>query len=375
MRITVAGHLCLDIIPSWAGGGLDSLQPGKMVLMDGVTFSTGGAVANTGIALKKLGFEPTLMGRIGNDHLGQIILSILEKEQINPHFMSVIPGAITSYTVVLDPPHTDRIFLHFPGTNDTFRPDDVDFAKVPQGIFHFGYPPLMRQMYANTGANLKILLERAKEHDLITSLDLALPDPHTEQSQVNWQEIFGQVLPLVDFFLPSLDELLFMLDRATYYELQTNPGILTFDLLEHLSSHLLGLGARVIGIKLGEQGLYLRTDRRCKELLGDDWTNRELHSPIFKVNVEGTTGAGDTTIAGFLAGVALGKCPEEALTLANAVGAYSVEKTSATEGVVILAKVQERIDQGWKRVKPTIDSSSWHPHQSGVLLGPFDKVK
>jgi len=61
MQIVVAGHLCLDIIPDWQTGNLGALKPGTMVQVDGLTFSTGGAVSNTGIALKRLGFAPILM--------------------------------------------------------------------------------------------------------------------------------------------------------------------------------------------------------------------------------------------------------------------------------------------------------------------------
>ncbi|HBG00728.1 MAG TPA: carbohydrate kinase family protein, partial [Firmicutes bacterium] len=156
MRIIVAGHLCLDIIPHWQTGTLAGLRPGKMVQMEGVTFSTGGAVSNTGIALKRLGFDPYLVARTGDDHVGDIIRSILRREKINPDSIAVSPGATTSYTVVLNPPGTDRIFLHYPGTNDSFSVQDVQYGTAEAGLLHFGYPPLMRQMYQDQGVNLKL---------------------------------------------------------------------------------------------------------------------------------------------------------------------------------------------------------------------------
>ena len=37
MEIVVAGHICLDVIPKWPAGSLEALQPGTMVVMDGIS--------------------------------------------------------------------------------------------------------------------------------------------------------------------------------------------------------------------------------------------------------------------------------------------------------------------------------------------------
>ena len=47
----------------------------------------------------------------------------------------------------------DRSFLHCPGANDTFGPEDIDVERLAGvSLFHFGYPPLMRRMYSDGGA-------------------------------------------------------------------------------------------------------------------------------------------------------------------------------------------------------------------------------
>ena len=55
MDIIIAGHICLDIIPDWRTGSIKTIIPGHILEMAGLKLSTGGAVANAGIALKKLG--------------------------------------------------------------------------------------------------------------------------------------------------------------------------------------------------------------------------------------------------------------------------------------------------------------------------------
>ena len=374
MQIIVAGHLCLDIIPHWQTGTLAGLRPGKMVQMEGVTFSTGGAVSNTGIALKRLGFDPYLMARTGDDHVGDIIRSILRREKINPDSIAVSPGATTSYTVVLNPPGTDRIFLHYPGTNDSFSVQDVQYGTAEAGLLHFGYPPLMRQMYQDQGVNLKLLFQGAKEQGLLTSLDLAMPDPDSRSGQLDWAAILRRVLPYVDFFLPSLDELLFMMDRSAYDRLQKVLLAVDAELLDDLSLRLLDWGAGVIGIKLGEEGFYLRSGSKASAL-GEGWRHRQMLVSTFKVDVQGTTGAGDTAIAGFLAGISLGMTPEKTLSLANAVGAFCVEAVSSIAGIPDLAMVQARVERGWERGSTRIVPGSWHVGNDGVFLGPADQFR
>lgn len=373
MQIIVAGHLCLDIIPTWEQGNLEVLRPGSIVQMEGVTFSTGGAVANTGIALKKLGFSPILMGRTGDDDLGRITRRILAEEGVSPDFIVVSPGEVSSYTVVLSPPDTDRIFLHYPGTNNSFSLDDIDFTAVEPGLFHFGYPPLMRQMYQGEGLGLVTLFQKAKQAGFITSLDLALPDPNSKQGQAPWALILKRVLPSVDFFLPSVEELLFMLNRPAFEAIQKGTMPLSTGVLADLGRTLLSWGSTVVGIKLGEEGFYLATGSKAGLVLGPAWANRQLLAPIFETQVEGTTGAGDAAIAGFLAGFSLGLSPIETVNLAVAVGACCVEVVSSTAGIPSREVIQGRISRGWKRKKPRILTENWAMVEQ-VFLGPEDST-
>ena len=83
-KIIAAGHICLDItpvIPSREGGmeagGL--LSPGRLINVGVADIHTGGSVANTGIAMKLLGADVYLAGKIGADAFGGMIESIAAK--------------------------------------------------------------------------------------------------------------------------------------------------------------------------------------------------------------------------------------------------------------------------------------------------------
>ena len=117
-------------------------------------------------------------------------------------------------------------------------------------------------------------------------------------------------------------------------------------------------------IKLGDQGAYLRTSGSRARLAGMGkcaptdlvpWVGRELISPCFRAKVVGTTGSGDCTIAGFLAGVLKGLGPEECLQAAVAVGACSVEAADATSGVPGWNVVERRIHKGWPTLPTCIN--------------------
>jgi sugar/nucleoside kinase (ribokinase family) len=358
--VLVAGHICLDIIPMIPIAHGDLLAPGRLVQVGAATICTGGLVSNTGLALHKLGVPVSLLGKVGIDALGTALRSVLDLYA--PALSAGITAtaeAGTSYSVIISPPGLDRTFWHYPGANDTFRAADIDDSCLAQAdLLHFGYPPIMRCIYANNGSELAEIFRRARRAGATTSLDLCFPDVNTEAGQANWRAILSQTLPDVDIFLPSADELLFMLHRPLFERLNKNQRLndnLTFRLLTEISAELLEMGAKIIVLKLGERGLYLRTASsgmivqtgRAAPSNPLTWGDLELYQPCFEVNVVGTTGAGDATIAGFLAAFLRGLSPAEAMTAAVAVGACNVEYADALSGIKTWNETLVRMQSGW----------------------------
>ena len=384
-EVIVAGHICLDIFPTFPPGQASEqvLVPGNLVDVGPAHLALGGAVANTGLALHRLGIPTRLMGKVGDDLFGQSILKLLcaTDETLAQH-MLVVPGECTSYSVVISPPGVDRIFLHHPGANDTFKAEDIPLDQVQHAqVFHFGYPPLMRQIYQDGGASLAILLQNLQQRGMIISLDMALPDPVSEAGRVDWKSWFARVLPFVDLFLPSIDEILAMLGSNKLSEEKPLDG----SRLSQLAASFLQFGVPVVVLKLGNAGLYLRTTDNMQRLqnLGagklqrvQEWCQRELFVPCFQVEEVGTTGAGDCTIAGFLAGFLQELRPEEVLQSAVAVGASSVEQADAVSGIPSWEQVQARIHAGWAQAPFTLALSGWQEDRRlGIWRGPADRPK
>ena len=388
----VAGHLCLDLIPDLTDSPREKFEalflPGRLLEVGPVTLCTGGAVSNTGLSLTKLGLRTQLVGKVGHDLFGQAIQEIVSS--YGPHLadgMVVDETVSSSYTIIVSPPGVDRIFLHCPGANDTFSVDDVRYEVVDEArLFHFGYPPIVKLMFENDGAQLVEMFRRIKEMGVTTSLDMSFPDPTSAAGRADWVAILRAVLPYVDIFLPSIEEMLFMLRREIYEELFRAAGgagflaLIAPPLLSDLSRQVLGMGGKIVGFKLGDRGLYVRTaGQPAIESLGRArpsdpaaWADKELWAPCFKVDVVGTTGAGDAAIAGFLSALLRDMSPEAALTAAVAVGACNVEAADALSGVRRWDETQRRVASGWARHELDLETAGWRfddDHQLWVAEG------
>ncbi len=364
IEAVVAGHICLDIIPALPPSETAwQYRPGVLVEVGPAAVATGGCVCNAGQVLHRLGVPTLLVGKLGDDAFGIVVRDVLARASAElSRGLLMVPGEHTSYSVVIYPPGNDRMFLHFPGANDTFTSDDIPDEVFAQGrIFHFGYPPLMGRMYEGTGLELVRIMQRAKRAGLTTGLDMAYPDPEKASGKADWLAILATALPLVDVFVPSLEEVSYMLgSSADLAEALGSAGERAGHIAEHvsrLSRKLLDMGAGMVGIKAGDLGFYLRTGTaerlraagRAAPRDCEAWADREIWSSVFRASLVGTVGAGDATVAGFIFGLLRDMSPEQAVTAACAAGASSVEAADATSGVVAWEALRSRIDAGWAR--------------------------
>ncbi len=366
-RILAAGHICIDVTPVFPHAHLsfaEALSPGKLTHVDAADIHTGGSVANTGLALKLLGADVQLAGKVGDDPFGAMIADRLSKYDAQDGLLVDKTGS-TSYSIVIAPPGVDRIFLHHPGVNSTFISRDIPEKMLHAADhLHFGYPPLMRRMYQNNGEELVSLFKRAKLLGLSTSLDMAAIDPATEAGQLDWHALLSRVLPYVDFFVPSIEELCFMLDRSRYQQWLKRAGdseitrILDPETdIAPLADLCFRLGAKVVLLKCGAPGLYLTTADDLSTIgrrSGIDtakWASQRTFQRSYKPGkVLSGTGAGDTSIAAFLLSMLEGCPPQECLQLAAATGACCVEAYDALSGLKPLDELRQRIAQGWESV-------------------------
>jgi len=384
--IVCAGHICLDITPIFPAGAGDLAQmlvPGKLSESQGLVMSTGGSVANTGMALTKLGINTALVGKIGDDIPGDAIKRILAWDGGSVDHLSIAKGDTTSYTIVLAPPGCDRIFIHDPAVNNTFGAEDIDYALVQQAkVFHIGYPTAMGRLSQNRGEELKRILQQAKECGATTSVDTSYPDMESKNGKQDWKKVFETVLPQTDIFMPSIEEALLMFDLDEFNRLRDlDEDVLKnldIDYLPKLGKKLSDMGARIVVIKCGARGYYVRTQGADtlsamgrgapKEI--EAWADKEIFTGIYHVEeVKSTTGAGDTSIAGFLAALTTGCSLVEAADIACAVGAACVSDVSATGGVIPLGELIGKCTEEWRKMDYVYDGTYFdYDARSKVLV-------
>jgi sugar/nucleoside kinase (ribokinase family) len=371
-QAVIGGHICLDIIPEIKGSDV-AFAEGFLQEIGKAVVATGGAVSNTGLAMRRLGIATLLMGKVGNDLFGQAVRQIVGRhDPLLAEGMIESPGAVTSYSVILSPVGRDRMVLHCPGCNDTFSAEEIAYARLDGvKLFHLGYPPLMRRLIERDGAELVELFRRAKATGVTTSLDMSMPDEASFAGGVDWRTILSRVLPYVDIFIPSFEETIYTLypdkfrafcGRAEGFIAAAEP-----ELVRSIGRDLLNLGPTIVGLKLGRLGLYVATapasrwaePGRALPARPDEWHARELWSPGFRVNVVGTTGAGDATFAGFLAALLRGRPPEACVAFACAVGACNTEAADALGGVRSWDQTWDRIAAGWDRLVLPFPMSGW----------------
>ncbi len=393
-KVMAAGHICLDITPKFPLNQeydiKKLLRPGALIEMDEVVLGTGGAVSNTGLAMSKLGLEVLLNGKVGDDEFGGIIKKLLGKKA---KAFKTVTGQSSSYTIVIAVPGYDRLFFHHPGTNDTFTSDDIDYQSARDCcLFHFGYPTLMKGIFENDCRELEKIYKNVKELGIVTSLDMSMPDPLSDAGKVDWHDALKRTLPYVDIFLPSVEEIAFMLDRELFEKRKNEAGVddpvlvYTPEDVAGLAEKMLDMGVKIAAIKNGIRGYYLRTADESNladinlngSLDGKRWSGRELWAGSYKAEVFGSaTGAGDATIAGFLSGLVNGHEPEECLKIANTVGWQNVKEFDTLSGIKDWDTTLEMAGHKNKETNFVMEENDkWKfDTEEKIFIGPNDKGK
>lgn len=376
--VIAAGHLCLDIFPLFTNKPgqkiSDLLRPGTLVKTGAMSFATGGSVSNTGIALKMFGCNVAFVAKVGDDVIGSIIINILKK-QGNADGITIAKGEVSSYSVVLAPVGIDRIFLHCPGTNDTFVSGDIDFSLVEKArLFHFGYPSLMDATHANDGKELAMIFTEAKRRGATTSMDISLPDPNSPAGRANWRAVYEKTLPFVDIYLPSIEESFFTLYPAEYLQRKALHGgeelvdHITPDEFSKVATEFIDMGCAMVALKAGHNGWYFKTAPTKRfTTLGrlvpkkiDEWTDIEIWCPAFKIEaIASATGSGDTSIAAFLASLLKEKSPHGCLKMANCAGYMNLRSMDALSGLCSWDDMEKIIPELTVREIPTLQNSEW----------------
>jgi len=281
-RILVIGDLNVDIIVS---GMTEFPELGREIHCGDIRTVMGGSASIFACRLGQLGGEVDILGVVGKDENGRIVLNTLQLNNVGLEKVIIRDDIRTGVTISLTYPN-DKALITFMGSIGALKPSDVkpeffqDYDHVHISSIYF-QPKLLD--------SIPEIFEEAERQGLTTSLD-------TQDDPSGRYEKIWEILEHTDIFLPN--------DR----EAKGVAKSLSLDeALEKIGSKV-----RTLVVKCGGRGAVGK--------MGDEIVRVE---PV-KIDPVDTTGAGDSFDAGF---IFYFLCKEmsfkDSLRFANAMGALS----------------------------------------------------
>ena len=245
----------------------------------------GGAPANFLAALTKFGARTALIGKVGSDTFGKLLLNTLDKAGIDTRGMVVTDDVFTTLAFVAFDEHGDRdfAFSRKPGADTCLTFEEIDLSLIDEAkVFHFGTLSLTHEP---ARAATYRAVEYAKSKGLLVTYDPNLRKPlWNDLAEAKQQLLWG--LSQADVVKISDEEVKFL------FCLGAEEG--AAHILEHF-------GVKLVFVTCGAEGCFFKN------------ANAEGHIPSLSgIRVTDTTGAGD--IFGGSAVwklLQVGKAPEE----------------------------------------------------------------
>lgn len=226
----------------------------------------GGAPANFLAALTKFGAKTALIGKVGSDTFGKLLLGTLEKAGIDTRGMVVTDDVFTTLAFVTFDEHGDRefAFSRKPGADTCLRFEEIDLSLVDEAkVFHFGTLSLTDEPARS--ATYKAVAYAKEKGKLITY------DPNLRK-------------PLWRDLEEAKRQLLWGLSQADVVKISDEEVEFLFGLgVEDGAEHILeNFGVKLVFVTCGAEGCFFKNAKA------------EGHIPSLKsIKVIDTTGAGD----------------------------------------------------------------------------------
>jgi sugar/nucleoside kinase (ribokinase family) len=273
--------------------------PGGRHGVDEVAITAAGTAAGTAVDLAKLGIETVVLGAIGDDHLGDLLVRLLADRGVETGRLARRPGLLTSVSILLIGADGERhTVLRLPGANTVLSLGDVDFDAIAEAsLLHVGGVDVLGDF---AGEPLVEVLAFARSRGIPTSLDVLGPCDERLTDRL------APALRHAQYFLPNADQL---------------RGLTGSNDPAEAAAALRRLGVGCLVATLGADGSLVSYDR------GD------VFVPAFDVPVVDTTGCGDAYTAGFVVGVLSGWGEPSAAWLGTAAASLVAQGLGSDAGI------------------------------------------
>ncbi|MFD4816160.1 ribokinase [Peribacillus butanolivorans] len=293
IKIAVVGSSSMDLVVTSAKRPI----AGETVLGDSFITVPGGKGANQAVAAARLGAEVTMIGCVGDDFYGEIILENLKKNQVNTKYVEPVTGAMSG-TAHITLSEGDNSIIVVKGANDSITPEYVQKAK--KIIEESDIVMVQQEIPEETVLYLAELCEKLQKKLLLN------PAPARKISEA--------VIQQSSFITPNEHEFEILFDGRDRTEVLTEYPNKLF-------------------ITEGKNGVRYFDGHEEKVV------------PSFVVEAVDTTGAGDTFNAALAVAVAEGKSFDDCLLFANRAASISVTKLGAQGGMPTREEVERSFEE------------------------------
>ena len=318
-RIFVVGSFVMDVIAT-----TERVPPsGQTVYGKEFHMAPGGKGANQALQCARLGADVTMMGCVGDDLFGEMLLETPRAAGVDVSRVVVHKGVTSGvgHVTLEVTEHTaqNRIVV-IPGANRTLTLDEVAWVKDEIGT----YDMVLLQLEVPLEVN-RAVASWAKEAGVPVMLN---PAPATE--------LDDELLSLVTHLTPNEQEA----SMETHLPLGTDEQGLKKDDLQKIAAALWSKGVENVIITLGGSGSAVVEADRIRYI------------PCVRMpHVADPTAAGDSFVGALSVGLSVGLSQEQALAFASHTAAITVSRMGAMPSLPTLEEVltlmRERRYQGF----------------------------
>ena len=281
-------------------------KPGETVMGDGFATLPGGKGANQAVAAARLGADVRMIGRVGDDVFGPMLLENLQANGVDVSDVMTTPGMSSGIAVILLDDERENYIVGIYGAN--MACDEIQVEAASRALD--GADALLLQMEIPLAVSLEAA-HIARRMGVRVIYDPAPPS-----------EIPFSSYEAFDIIAPNQSEA----------EVLTGVTVDGIDSAHEAAQVLRSRGARTAIVKLGEQGVVY---------VADDCVG---HVPAFEVDAVDTVAAGDGFAGALAVALAEGEPIERALRFASAAGALVVTKRGAQDAMPHRAEVERLMD-------------------------------
>lgn len=295
MNIAVVGSINMDLVSH-----VHHLpKAGETISSHAFQFIPGGKGANQAVAAARLGAHVSMIGMVGDDENGSVLLAGLTESRVSVEGIKRSGTTGMAFINVSDDGENNIVLI--PGANAL-----VDVNHIDDNLSILEQSDLVLVQLEIPVAVVQYVVKCAAELGKMVVLN---PAPA--------RELPSELLQSVHTVTPNETEL----------EILTGMTVKTVDEIEVAAKQLLSSGPKRVIVTMGEKGSLLVT------------ADVTLRIPANRVEPVDTTAAGDSYTAAFAVGIAKGMKDEEAAAFASKVAAMVVTKHGAQPSLPTLEEV------------------------------------